>query len=385
MIGAAGWCPRRQAERGAVAVAVAIFMVVLLGFFALAFNIGVIMDARAELQNGSDSAALAAARSLNGEASGLLAARLAAAAYTSRHTAFGQALTIDAFGSDLVFGRWHLVASECGFGTGSDCFEPLPTTEPRKITAVKIRNGRDGGSHNAPITLPFGALVGAQTSSINSAAVAVGAGAATVDCALPLVIAECKIVNLAGQLQCAAGNTQRLVFSNENSDAMGFVNMYYPGDSQAPSGTFVADVIRSRKCNPDNFEIGSAKLQNGNDFGKVIEALRGVTTHGQKEDVTGDCLLKEPQTFAVSDAGCPGNPIFQGVQQLVGFVTVKFAGVTDNQGNPLGCPGFPTPVLPGPVTKNGIYVDIMCNPPAGSGQIGGGHAFNSAVAVRLVQ
>jgi Flp pilus assembly protein TadG len=46
----------------------ALLFTALLGFFALAFNVGLMMDTRAELQNGSDAAALAGARSLNGMA-----------------------------------------------------------------------------------------------------------------------------------------------------------------------------------------------------------------------------------------------------------------------------------------------------------------------------
>jgi hypothetical protein len=172
------------------------------------------------------------------------------------------------------------------------------------------------------------------------------------------------------------------VFSNANVDAVGFINLYYPDDQQAPSGTFAADVIRDRRCNPKNYKIGPAKLQNGNDFAKVIDALRGTDNKG---NVAGACLIGQSQSLAVTDAGCPGNPIFQGVQDVVGFVKATVVAVTDNHGDLLGCPGVATPELAGPFEKNAVIVDISCQSAAGEGEFGGGRAYNSSdVRVRLV-
>jgi hypothetical protein len=211
--------------------------------------------------------------------------------------------------------------------------------------------------------------------------VAVGGGSAAPDCALPLTVAECKIVDPGtGQLNCGLQPT--LVFSNANADGIGFINLYYPGDTQAPSGTFAADVINNRLCNPNNYEIGPAKLQNGNDFAKVIDALRGVDGKGK---IIGSCLIGQTLSWAVTDAGCPSNPIFQGVQEVVGFVKAKIVAVTDNKGTALGCPGDSASPVPGN-PKNGILVDIPCDAAAGPGDFGGGRAYNTSdVRVRLVQ
>lgn len=53
---------RMRDERGAVAIVVAISMVALLGFTALAIDVGALYSERAQLQNGADSAALAVAQ-----------------------------------------------------------------------------------------------------------------------------------------------------------------------------------------------------------------------------------------------------------------------------------------------------------------------------------
>jgi Putative Flp pilus-assembly TadE/G-like len=50
--------PSRNNERGAISVIVAILMVALLGFTAIAVDIGILYSERAQLQNGSDAAAL---------------------------------------------------------------------------------------------------------------------------------------------------------------------------------------------------------------------------------------------------------------------------------------------------------------------------------------
>jgi hypothetical protein len=373
---------RRHAERGAVAVTTVLLFAVLMGFFALAFNVGLLLESRSELQNGSDSAALAGARSLNGMASGLTAARQSAYDYSMKHLAYDQQITIDAFGADLIFGRWHLRASDCLYGSGgTDCFEPLPLTDPRKITAVKILNGRDGGTHNPPLDLFFGQYVGTATANVRSAAVAVGGGSAAPNCALPLTLAQCVFVNPdTGQMNCGAD--MPLVFSNANSDGIGFINLYYPDDTQAPSGTFAADVINNRSCKADHYTIGPAKVQNGNDFSKVNDALRGVDSKG---NAIGPCLLGQAISWAVTDAGCPSNPTFQGVDEVVGFVKAIIVEVTDNKGNALGCPGTTAAPVPGS-PKNAIVVNLPCQAGTEPGDFGGGRAYNTGdIPIRLVQ
>lgn len=53
---------RDQGERGAVAVLTALVLVVLLGFAAIAIDVGMLYQERAELQSGADAAALAVAQ-----------------------------------------------------------------------------------------------------------------------------------------------------------------------------------------------------------------------------------------------------------------------------------------------------------------------------------
>jgi hypothetical protein len=378
----------RRSERGVAALTTMLLFSAVFAFFVLAFNVGAMMESRTQLQNGADSSALAAARSLNGMSSGLTAAGTSALVYSVQHIAYDQQITIDASGGgDVTFGRWHFHPSECLFGaSGSDCFEPLTSTDPHLITAVKVRNGRDGvGLHNPPLDLLFGQFVGTSQASVRSAAVATGGGPGITSCALPFAVADCAIVNASGQVNsCAGGTTQRLVFSNSNVDGIGFVNLYYPADTQSPNNGFVADAIDNRQCNPNAYALGPAKVQNGNDFNtKVIDALRGLDNKGNA--TAAGCMIGKTMSWAVIDAGCPDNPIFQGVLDVVGFVKATIVAVTDNQGTSLGCPGS-TPVAVDGAPMNAIVVDIPCSAPADPGDFGGGRSYNAAsVPTRLVE
>lgn len=54
--------PRQDGERGGISVIVALLMVVLLGFAAIAVDVGVLYSEKAQLQNGADAAALLVAQ-----------------------------------------------------------------------------------------------------------------------------------------------------------------------------------------------------------------------------------------------------------------------------------------------------------------------------------
>jgi hypothetical protein len=375
-----------RAERGAVAVPTMIMIYfALLAFFAMAFNTGLITANLTELQNGADSAALAGARSLDGTATGLGNARTSAYSFSTQHETYGEPITIDTSG-DVTFGAWHLKASECTYGIGgTDCFETLTTKDPRKITAVKITNGRDGAtSHNSPLNLPipFGFFIGTMTAKPKSAAVAVGGGSAAPGCAMPFAVAECKIVDqTTGNLNC--GTALPLTFSNANHDGLGFINLYYPADKNDPSGNWVADTINGAVCDPSHYQLGDAKLQDGNDFNdKVIQALQGVDNKGK---TVGPCWIGKTVSWAVTDAGCPSNPDFHGVQTVVGFVKAVITEVTDNKGNALGCPGTVVPPVDGS-PMNAMVVEFPCDAATEAGDFGGGRAYNtSTIPVRLVQ
>ena len=403
-------------ERGAVAVLAAILLFVMFGFFTLAFSLGQMMDTQTELQSASDSAALAAARSLNGEASGLVAARAAAGHYTGLHRGYNEALRIDE-ALDVSFGRWHLEADSCTHGSsGTDCFEVLDETEPRLITSVRVGNGRDGrGGHNSELPLAFGGLLGQGTARVHSQAVAVGGGAGAPECSLPLALPECRILDEANHLRC--GEEMTLTFANATTDGIGFINLYYPDEQYAANPNFVEQEIRNSGCRSNDdprHTVGEGKLLDGNALvNRIVQAMRGVDFNGSGNTCVGgngggggrggggngngngnggqnatseDCIIGTVQTLAVVESGCPINPHFHGVQQVVGFVNVRIVNVLDNQGCIWTCGAQPTG--PHPSGQRGVTLRIECeeSPDNGTGPpLGGGRVYNDDARLRLVQ
>jgi uncharacterized membrane protein len=381
--------PARDPQAGAAGVTAMLFLLVMAGFLALSLSAGLLMDTRTQLQLGSDAAALAAAGRLNGTAQGLTNARTAAFRYSDEHFAYGQRLIIDPM-SDVVFGRWHHTAGSC-IATNGTCvgFEDFPsgfaTANAGRVTAVRVRNGRDGGSHNPVVDLPFGAFMGTPTAAVRSAAVATGPGLGSVDCALPIGVAVCKVRSSrsSDDLLC----TSPLSFSNDYNDSAGFIAF---GGSPA-NGDRAADFINAGGCAAGDITLGQVNVQNGTDFSKVIDALRGV---GQgNRPGTNICLIGTEQVLPIIDAHCDedwANPKFNRDSDIVGFLRVTIRAVTDQQRTVLGCPGQPAPTLPadtGPPQRNSLVLDIACDQAAGPpGSLGGGEIFNAtATAVRLVE
>jgi hypothetical protein len=366
--------PPRDPQSGVVAVWMCILALPLFILFAMALNMGILMDTKTELQGAADATALAAARSLDGTASGLTKARVAAGNYSEQHTAYGDAVTINSVGSDVVFGKWDFTTRT---------FSVLDESDPHKITAVKVSNGRDAqGSHNAALTLPFGEFLNHTTATLHAGAVAVGGGASKVRCVVPFGLSECKVMSLSNVLQC--GRT-RFVFSNDANDGVGFVGL----SGSQPSGNSTADFIRGGMCKDegDGYQTGSYKVQNGNDFNQqVISAMTGDDGHGKKSG-TADCMIGQSYTFPVLDLGCP-NPKFNSQDDVVGYLQAKIVEITDNKGAPQACAGdTKTPVAVTPTVKQqSIVLDISCDPVTATDSTGGGEFFNSAGAkLRIVQ
>lgn len=158
-------------ERGAIAVIVSIFLVVLLAMGAAAIDIGHGMVARNELQNASDAAALAGARKLGLIYEGLTsdqmrtytlsggdaaAVRAAAKVGGQANSAAGVMLTIP--DADIQVGLWN-PATRTFTST---------TNQPR---AVRVLSRRDGTA-NGPIATFLGKVVGLASMSPNAVATA---------------------------------------------------------------------------------------------------------------------------------------------------------------------------------------------------------------------
>ncbi len=154
----------RVNRRGVVAAQVIIMGGVIMGFAALAVDVGAMYNAKAELQNAADAAALAAAARLGTYSDGdpLLAASSTAVEFAAKNTVFGKSITLDA-AADIEFGR-------AVFDNGSNNYTFTPTTV--FPDAVRVLARRTSDSPDGPLPLYFAGIFGKSSSDISAEAIA---------------------------------------------------------------------------------------------------------------------------------------------------------------------------------------------------------------------
>lgn len=164
-------------ESGVTAILVAIVITVLIGFTALAVDVGYVMTARNELQNIADGAALAATRQLGAIYQGMSydqqqnyvcnpsTIRPIAQDVGGKNRAAGQNITID--DADIIIGQWD-----------ANALMLHPTL--LQPDAVRVTARRDGGS-NGPITTFFARILGINTVDVTATATAALTGQGTTE------------------------------------------------------------------------------------------------------------------------------------------------------------------------------------------------------------
>ncbi len=152
-----------RARRAAAVVQVAIALTTLLGFSALAVDVGIMYNARVELQRTADSCALAAASELGDYVNGdpLVAARNLAIDFASRNEVANAGVGLA--NQDVIFGR-----AEQDPVTGKYTFTPTDTFP----NAVRVITRRTAGSPSGPIGLLFANVFGVQSADIAAQATA---------------------------------------------------------------------------------------------------------------------------------------------------------------------------------------------------------------------
>ncbi len=147
---------RPGSRRGQALALVAVMLVALLGFAALAIDIGHLYQTKAGLQGVADAAALAAAQAIPNEANVKLVAQQYATQNDPDHGTIVKA-------SDVVIGNWD------GFGK----FTPggIPTN------AVRVAASRHTSRNNS-VALFFARVLGISSSNVSAWATATSGGAA---------------------------------------------------------------------------------------------------------------------------------------------------------------------------------------------------------------
>ncbi len=312
--------------RGATAVVVAILVAVLAGFTAVVVNVGHMMAVRGQLQNATDAAALAGARSLDGSAAGIAAARAAAEDYAARHET-DRAEPVVVGDGDVVLGHWNADLP------AADAFTPIVDTSSSALgmtNAVLVRAGREAARGN-PLQVFLDGLLGRKTVDVRASAIAVRGGPCDEGCAIPIVFAECQVLRADGSLRC----DEPLVFNSDGTDNIGFTNL-------SPDPTVSTSVVRQilqgdcRAVSKGDV-VGVSNGANLNPVISLFAALVGTRVSAPIVDL-GAC----PVRFNEHPNGAP----------IVGFASFTILNVV------------------GGATK-AIYVSLDCNQvsdfPAGAG------------------
>jgi Flp pilus assembly protein TadG len=210
-------------NRGATAVIVAICLTMLVGFAALALDVGYLYATRNELQNVADAGALAGAGYLGTQYTGLsysdqqtyTFARTDIVATVNevslKNKAGGVDITIN--DADVTIGIWD-----------ADTRTVTPTlTAP---DAVRVIARRDS-SANSPISTFFARIFGIQTMDVSAVATAALTGPATVDegeLKTPFGLSENVFPN-----DC----TEEIIFSPTTDSCAGWHNFFDPANANA--------------------------------------------------------------------------------------------------------------------------------------------------------
>ncbi|AQV93066.1 hypothetical protein BJN34_04040 [Cupriavidus necator] len=187
---------RRQ--RGGIAISTALMLTMLLGFSALAIDIGNVLVARNELQNAADAAALAAAPCLYPRSQcGNINAKVpdwptaeAAASTFATSTSTNKVQNAYLKEAQVTSGYWDI--------TGIKGLQPVPMTPTTNdLPAVRVTLAKDAGNTNGGVAVYLASILGVTSLRAGATATAVVASPGTVGphSLFPMAISQCMYDN----------------------------------------------------------------------------------------------------------------------------------------------------------------------------------------------
>lgn len=384
-------------ERGAVLIWAVLALAAVGALTALAIDVGRMYSVRGGLQNGTDSAALAGAATLNGETSGIDLGREAAVALAARHATDSRlAVSIDP-DADVVFGQWNRTARTFTRVDGRTA------VDLRNINAVEVRAGRDAAHGNAVPVVFGGAFLEPRGVDVRSRSVAVGGGPCEDRCAFPAAFADCLLVDPSGALHC---EPRFYVLNSDWQDNLGLTSLEPGVPASVPNIRGALDqCVASSADDP-------IPVTNGNPLNPIA---RDNYFHTLPREVTAPVVHVErcePARYERCQQAAQHEPCvnakFVGDLSIVGYATFVLCYVTG--ANPVrldaggGLPEWPascgaSPTLadfpgvdpaqwPDPFLKNSIFLQHRCGaqqPGPTSGTAGCGFFGTTSPRSRLVQ
>lgn len=273
--------PNKANENGAISVIVAILMVTLLGFVAIAVDVGVIYSERAQLQNGADASAIALAQKCARNA------------------------------TDPVCATTSPLATSLANQNALDGMSNVHTIEldktARKVS-VTISAKEPGGTDNS-VSLFFADILGVPTKEVGARASAIWGSPKAGRTAFPLAFSICQVKDNIG------GSLQRLQEHGKNVNA----DCNYGPSGAAVEGGFGWLVQDAGKCGGT---IDLALSEGGSDPGNNAPGNCATELNRWASDITAgrDVIVLLPVFNKVTGTGNGA------VYSLVSFAAFKVTG-----------------------------------------------------------
>ncbi|OAE02527.1 TadE/TadG family type IV pilus assembly protein [Arthrobacter sp. OY3WO11] len=268
-------------EKGAISVIVAILLVTLLGFVAIAVDVGVIYSERAQLQNGADASAIALAQKCARDA------------------------------TDPVCSTTSTLAASLANENALDGMSKVHTIELDKTTrkvSVTTSAKELGGSDNS-VSLFFADVLGVPTKEVGARASAIWGSPKAGRTAFPLAFSICQVKdNIGGSLQLLQEHGK-----NANADCN------YGPSGAAVQGGFGWLVQDAGACGGT---IDLAVSEGGSDPGNNAPGNCSVELNRWASDITAgrDVIVLLPVFNKVTGTGAGA------VYGLVSFAAFKVTG-----------------------------------------------------------
>lgn len=231
------------------AIIVALSLSSLLGFSALAVDVGVISLQRVELQQALDDAVLSGSGALDGTKEGLARAVVVAAKVASAHEVSGASLSLQR--GDLQLGS---------YGADGTFTRYLDDRDPSTVTALRLSH-----SSELPIFGLSAIFTGKSARELKTDSRGVrGEGsryASGVSCYLPLAIGSCAVSNTSGKNPTvtlyAATTTTKLSNGTTRQSTTTSGQLVWMLPAESPVGTAASSQVIS-PCVGESFSVGDS-------------------------------------------------------------------------------------------------------------------------------
>ena len=317
-------------QRGSIIIFVALGLIMLLGFAALAFDIGHITVTKNELQNISDGASLAATRQLG--------AIYETMSYEDQQNYVADPAPLIAVAKDVGLknqaGKMNITINDADVIIGT--WDPN-RTPPFEATlsqpdAVRVIARRSGASAEGPITNIFARILGRNTTNVETDATAALTPQSTAGpggLPVPLGISKYWFENQQATNFC--NQPIRFYPTNDPTSCAGW--HVYNRYNNAPDSRLrdtISDLEDGTYQNPETI-AGQTQFEftNGTMSTQTFAAMKSLFEANLDTDLNGD---------GTNDAWTATVPVYNlddcgsmaGAQLIVGFATIVMTGVQDS-------------------------------------------------------